>query len=120
VSRMTIYYHIGSRAGLLEDVLDDLGTRGGLEDIAGAMQLPHGTEAIGGLVAVFCRFWSSQRVVIRKLRAMAALDPDLAGVFRDERRRQMLRASLERALSASGSTSARRCSRITSTSPRIL
>lgn len=31
-----------------------------------------------------------ERLIIRRLRAMAVFDPELAGVFRDERRRQLV------------------------------
>ncbi len=90
LSRMTVYYQLGSRAALLEAILDDLAMRGGMQDVPAAMQKQSPDEALADVIAIFCRFWASERLIIRRLRAMAVLDPELAGVFRDERRRQML------------------------------
>ena len=90
LSRMTVYYQFGSRAALLEAILDDLAIRGGMEAVPAAVQKPSPAEALADVVAVFCRFWDSERLIIRRLRAMAVLDPELVGVFRDERRRQLL------------------------------
>jgi AcrR family transcriptional regulator len=96
LSRMTVYYQFGSRAGLLEAILDDLATRGGMQDLPAVMQKQSPDEALADLITVFCGFWASERLVIRRLRAMAVLDPELAGVFRDDRRRQMLEAIVAR------------------------
>jgi AcrR family transcriptional regulator len=96
VSRMTVYYQFGGRTPLLEAVLDDLATRGGMLDIGAAFQQPSAAAAVRQVVAVFCGFWASQRLVLRRLRAMAVLDPELSGVFRDDRRRQAISAALNR------------------------
>ena len=97
VSRMTVYYQFGGRAALLEAVLDDLADRVGLTpEIAAAMQRLEPGAALDQVVAVFCGFWASHRLAIRRLRAMAVLDPELAGVFRDERRRRLIIAALSR------------------------
>lgn len=97
VSRMTVYYQFGGRGALLEAVLDDLADRVGLTpEIAAAMQRLEPGEALDQVVAVFCAFWTSHRLVIRRLRAMAVLDPELAGVFRDARRRRLIEAALSR------------------------
>ena len=97
VSRMTVYYQFGGRAALLEAVLDNLADRVGLTpDIAAAMQQLAPGAALDQVVAVFCGFWASYRLAIRRLRAMAVLDPELSGVFRDERRRTLIMAALSR------------------------
>ena len=97
VSRMTVYYQFGGRAALLEAVLDNLADRVGLTpEIAAAMQRLAPGAALDHVVAVFCGFWAAHRLAIRRLRAMAVLDPELAGVFRDERRRVLITAALSR------------------------
>ena len=97
VSRMTVYYQFGGRAALLEAVLDDLADRVGLTpEIAAAMQRLEPGAALDQVVAVFCGFWASHRLAVRRLRAMAVLDTELAGVFRDERRRRLITAALNR------------------------
>ena len=97
VSRMTVYYQFGGRAALLEAVLDNLADRVGLTpEIAAAMRRLAPGAAVDQVVAVFCGFWSTHRLAIRRLRAMAVLDQELAGVFRDERRRMLITAALSR------------------------
>ena len=97
VSRMTVYYQVGGRAGLLEAVLDNLADRVGLTpEIAAAMQRLAPEAALDQVVAVFCGFWASHRLAIRRLRAMAVLDPELSSVFRDARRRMLITAALGR------------------------
>jgi AcrR family transcriptional regulator len=90
VARMTVYYQFGSKAGLLEALFDQLATTGRLpQGVAAAMQQPDPLDALAGYVAAFSRFWAAERLVLRRLRSLAALDPELAqGVrARDARRR---------------------------------
>ena len=97
VSRMTVYYQFGGRDALLEAVLDTLADQVGLTpEIAAAMQRLTPGAALDQVVVVFCAFWALHRLAIRRLRAMAVLDPELAGVFRDERRRRLITAALSR------------------------
>jgi len=98
VARMTVYYQFGSKRGLLEALFDTLAARGGLRGLASAFQQADPRVALEGLVDVFARFWSSDRLVLRRLRAMAALDPELDEVLRDrnEGRRQGLRVIVSR------------------------
>src|SRR5213593_1924846 len=86
VARMTIYYQFGSKAGLLEALFDDLAARGGLEQLPAAFGQPDPLEALAELIGVFCRFWASDRLLIRRLQGLAALDPDFEQVSREERR----------------------------------
>jgi AcrR family transcriptional regulator len=98
VARMTVYYQFGSKRGLLEALFDDLAARGGMRGMPAAFQQVDPRLALEGLIDVFARFWSSDRLVLRRLRAMAALDPELDEVLRErnEGRRQGLRVIVSR------------------------
>jgi AcrR family transcriptional regulator len=98
VARMTVYYQFGSKRGLLEGLFDALAARGGLRGLPSAFQQADPGTALDGLIDVFAHFWSSDRLVLRRLRAMAALDPELDEVLRErnEGRRQGLRVILSR------------------------
>ena len=98
VARATVYYQFGSKTGLLEALCDVLADEGQMSDLAGAFTDPDPEEALRTFVTVFARFWDADRLVMRRLRALAALDPDVAAVIaaRDERRRHALRALLDR------------------------
>src|SRR4051794_29814298 len=86
VSRMTVYNQFGSKSGLLDALFDALAERGGMRDLAGAFHITDPGLAIHALVATFCGFWASDRLVLRRLRAMAVLDAELGEVVhkRDE------------------------------------
>src|SRR5215468_8381217 len=98
VARATIYYQFGSKTGLLEALCDSLAERGGMSQLARAFTAPDPDQALRLLVAAFATFWDADRPVMRRLRALAALDPDVAAVLaaRDERRRAALRTLLDR------------------------
>jgi AcrR family transcriptional regulator len=96
VARMTVYYQFGSRAGLLEAIFDDLAVRGGMRELPRTFQQPDALAALSDFIAVFVHFWASQRLIIRRLQVLTALDPDLQKVSRDEWRRQGLQVILGR------------------------
>jgi len=98
VARMTVYYQFSSKIGLLEALCDDLATRGGMDQLATAFHQESPLAALAELIMIFSRFWDSDRLITRRLRSLAALDPELEQVVRarDERRRRGLRAILRR------------------------
>jgi AcrR family transcriptional regulator len=101
VSRLTIYYHFNSRPGLLEALYDHLAARGNMQQMAQVFHEPDPFRAFEKLISTFVNFWSSDPVVIRRLRAMAALDQEIgAGIrARDSRRVHMAGEILRSALS---------------------
>src|SRR6266487_5649024 len=94
VARPTIYYQFGSKRGLIEALCDSLADQSGMGELAAAFGEPEPLAGLERVVAVFARFWAADRAVTRRLRALAALDPDIGAVIaaRDERRRQALQA----------------------------
>lgn len=88
VARATVYYQFKNKAGLLEAVCDDLADAGGLADLPEVFTAPDPEAAVGAFIAAMARFWGADRVVMRRLRALAALDPDVGAVIaaRDQRR----------------------------------
>lgn len=98
VARMTIYHQFGSKKGLLEALCDALAASGGMDQLASAFRTPDPLDALNQYLLVFSRFWDADRLVTRRLRALAALDPDFEQVIRarDERRRQGVRVISQR------------------------
>jgi AcrR family transcriptional regulator len=98
VARMTVYNQFGSKIGLLEALSDFLAAHGGMEQLANVFRQPDPLDALDEYITVFGRFWQSDRLVTRRLRSLAALDPDFEQVIhaRDERRRQGLRVICQR------------------------
>src|SRR5437764_13000419 len=98
VARMTVYHQFGSKIGLLEALFDSLAIAGGMEQLATAFRQPEPLDALDEYITVFSRFWDSDRLVTRRVRALAALDPDFEQVVRarDQWRRQGLRVLVGR------------------------
>ena len=98
VARATVYYQFGSKTGLLEAVCDDLAEAGGMADLARVFTDPAPDAAVRGFITAFAGFWAADRAVMRRLRALAALDPDVGAVIaaRDQRRRQGLTVLVSR------------------------
>jgi AcrR family transcriptional regulator len=87
---MTVYHQFGSKIGLLEALCDTLAASGGMEHLATAFRQPDALDALNQYLLVFGRFWEADRLVMRRLRALAGLDPDFERVIRarDAWRRQ--------------------------------
>jgi AcrR family transcriptional regulator len=96
VARMTVYNQVGSKAGLVEAVSDHLAARGGLHRMPEAFQTADAAAGLEKLVRIFTTFWAAEQLPLKRLRAVIALDPELAATNRDKRRRQAIRTLLER------------------------
>jgi AcrR family transcriptional regulator len=99
VSRMTIYYQFGSKQELLEALFDQLARKGNIGRLPEALNRPDALEALANFIAVFCGFWESDRIGLRRLRSWGGLRPGAAesGVLeRDAWRRRGLAAVVSR------------------------
>lgn len=98
VSRLTIYYQFKSRPGLLEALYDHLAIRGHMRRMVEVFHEADPSVALEKLVLTFVGFWSSDTVVIRRLRGMATLDAEIdQGIrARDARRQHAAREIIRR------------------------
>ncbi|HEV2659600.1 MAG TPA: TetR/AcrR family transcriptional regulator [Ktedonobacteraceae bacterium] len=98
VARMTVYHQFGSKIGLLEALCDSLAVTGEMEQLASAFRQPDPREGLDEYIRIFGHFWEADRLVTRRLRGLATLDPDFEQVIRarDERRRKGLRVLVQR------------------------
>ena len=98
VARMTVYHQFGSKLGLLEALCDSLAMSGGMSQLSLAFRQEEPTASLNEYIVVFSRFWDVDRLVMRRLRALANLDPDFEQVIRsrDEWRRKGLHVIVER------------------------
>jgi AcrR family transcriptional regulator len=92
VARATVYYQFGSKTGVLEALCDALAEAAHLTELSRVFEEPDQRAALNEFVVTFTRFWAADRLVMRRLRALAALDPDVGAVIgaRDDRRREAL------------------------------
>ncbi len=97
VARMTVYHQFGSKPGLMAALSDDLASRGGIGRLREAFTTPDALSGLDILVEVFMHMWESERLVVQRLRALSALDPDFADhEDRNQRRRQAITVLLRR------------------------
>jgi AcrR family transcriptional regulator len=98
VSRLTLYYQFKSRPGLLEALYDHLAIRGNMQRMAEVFHESDPSVALEKLVVTFVGFWSSDPLVIRRLRGIAVLDAEVdQGIrARDARRQHAAREILRR------------------------
>src|SRR5262249_43432415 len=98
VARMTVFNQFGSKRGLLEALFDDLAAKGLVTRIHAVFMEPNPAKALDALVSAFGGFWTSDRLVIRRIRGLASIDPDIESAVRarDERRREGIRTILGR------------------------
>jgi AcrR family transcriptional regulator len=92
VAKATVYYQFESKTGLLEAVCDALAETGGMSELATAFTNPDPADALRSFIETFGRFWDADRSAMRRLRALASLDPEVRAVIaaRDDRRRMGL------------------------------
>ena len=92
VARMTVYHRFGSKTGLLEALFDDLAHTGLVDQLRASFGHAEPFDALGAFIGAFVGFWASDRIVIRRLRSLAGLDPEVErGIrARDLRRREGL------------------------------
>lgn len=101
VARLTIYDRFGNRDVLLEAVFDDLAESGGLSHLPEAFGDPDPVVALERFVAIFCGFYSTHRLILRRLNALAVLRPGTtAQTDRNPRRLQGLGVLLNRVAQA--------------------
>ena len=81
VSRATVYYQFRSKLGLLEALLDAAAAAGGMAGLPDAFGQSDPLVALDDFIAVFGRFWGSDRLLHRRLRGLAAVDPDLGAAL---------------------------------------
>jgi AcrR family transcriptional regulator len=102
VARMTVYNQFGSKHGLVEALSDDLAVRGGIGRLSEAFTAEDAMGGLAILVEVFTALWSRERALVRPLRALSLLDPELARSNRDGRRRQALAVIVRRLAAETG------------------
>jgi AcrR family transcriptional regulator len=106
VARATVYYQFGSKSGLLEALCDALAEAGGMADLADAFTESDPRKGLARFIALFGRFWTADRIVLRRLRALAVLDPEVGAVItaRSERNRNGLEVLVGRIAVHPGTT----------------
>jgi AcrR family transcriptional regulator len=105
VTRTTVYHQFGSKVALIEEVFDSMAiVRAGVPRLVAALELDDAFDTLAEFTRVFGEMWDEDRLVIRRLQGLAALDDAFAQVWRarESRRREGLRRIVKRASAQHG------------------
>lgn len=100
VTRQTVHNQYGSRRALLEAVFEAAGSQSVLMELPRVFQTGDPIAALLEFVRLFAKFWSGSGLLTRRVRAMAALDPEFGETIAalDARRAGISRHLLARVL----------------------
>src|SRR5215470_8413254 len=76
VTRQTIYNLFATKTGLLEALFDQIALEGGMERMRNVMQAASPESMLASFVEIFCTFWTKDRLLIRRVHGIAAVDPE--------------------------------------------
>jgi AcrR family transcriptional regulator len=78
VTRQTVYNLFGTKAGLIETLFDKIAAEGGMTRMSEVMRFSNPWEMLSGFVDIFCGFWSKNRLLLRRVHGLAAIDPEFS------------------------------------------
>lgn len=81
VTRVTVYNQVGSKRGLLNAVLTDLTQRAGMDQLLTETQHLGAADACAEIVRRTCRFWHSERQLLRPLFGLAGVDREVGSIL---------------------------------------
>jgi AcrR family transcriptional regulator len=89
VTRQTVHNLFGTKAAVLEALFDVIALEGGMENMREAMTQPSPQAMLERFVAVFCHFWSGNRLFLRRIHGIGAIDPEFGAVIEERNRRRL-------------------------------
>jgi AcrR family transcriptional regulator len=81
VTRQTIHNLFGTKSAVLEALFDVIALDGGMEKMREIMTQPSPEAMLQGFVELFCRFWAGNRLLIRRIHGIGAIDPEFGAVI---------------------------------------
>ena len=93
VTRQTVHNLFGTKTGVLEALFDQLALDGGMERMRAVMQQTDTEAMLAGFVEVFSGFWVKDRLLLRRIHGIAAIDPELGAVLDARNQRRQMAAA---------------------------
>jgi AcrR family transcriptional regulator len=93
VTRQTIHNLFGTKTGVLEALFDLIALESGMERMREVMTLPPGDAQLQRFVEIFCGFWAKNRLLIRRVHGIGAVDPEFGVVIEARNRRRLTAAT---------------------------
>jgi AcrR family transcriptional regulator len=93
VTRQTIHNLFGTKTAVLEAVFDLIALESGMERMREVMMLAPGDAQLQRFVEIFCGFWAKNRMLIRRVHGIGAVDPEFGVVIAARNRRRLAAAT---------------------------
>jgi AcrR family transcriptional regulator len=90
VTRQTIHNLFGTKGGVLEGLFDVLARDAGLERMREVMQQGDPEAMLTGFVEVFTRFWAKDRMLLKRIHGIAAIDSEFGSAVEGRNRRRKM------------------------------
>jgi AcrR family transcriptional regulator len=89
VTRQTIHNLFETKRGVIEALFDQLAMSGGMERMPFVMQQTDARVMLDGFVDIFAGFWEKDRLLLRRIHGIAAIDPEFGAAVaaRNQRRK---------------------------------
>jgi AcrR family transcriptional regulator len=93
VTRQTIHNLFGTKTGVLEATFDLIALESGMDRMREVMMLPPGDAQLERFVGIFCGFWAKNRMLIRRVHGLGAIDPEFGTVIEARNQRRLMAAT---------------------------
>ena len=93
VTRQTIHNLFGTRSGVLEALFDWIAQDAGMQRMREVMTQTDPETMVVGFVGVFATFWAKDRLLLRRIHGLAAIDPELGEAVKARNQRRQMAAT---------------------------
>jgi AcrR family transcriptional regulator len=93
VTRQTVYNLFGTKSGVLEALFDQLAGAGGMTRMPEVMRLSDRDALLAQFAKIFTEFWSNDRLFLRRIHGLAAIDPELGKALVERNSRRLMAAT---------------------------
>ena len=88
VTRQTIHNLFGTRTGVLEALFDRIAGDAGMMRMREVFLAPDGESMLATMVDVFTGFWTKDRMLLKRVHGIAAIDPEFGRAVEARNRRR--------------------------------
>jgi AcrR family transcriptional regulator len=88
VTRQTIHNLFGTRTGVLEALFDRIAGDAGMMRMREVFLAPDGESMLAAMVDVFTGFWAKDRILLKRVHGIAAIDPEFGRAVEARNRRR--------------------------------
>lgn len=98
VTRQTIHNLFGTKTAILEALFDRMAIEAGMTRMREVFTAPDGESMLAAMVDVFTGFWKKDRLLLKRIHGIAAIDPEFGRAVdaRNQRRHGIAKRVIER------------------------